>query len=285
MVGESLLSDTADWNALAAQVMSNHEATGQWFVSAEPSAPVPGANSAAPLTPADSLTAPPGFKVVLADDFSEGYNKANWGDPFPLPFPDGPSANGAYVWDPNAVGVSDGQMQISMTHEADGTWHTSGFNSFKAGISITYGQVDFDAQVDAGHGTTAAIMMWPSTDTFPPEIDILETPNNQGLFTLHWADSNGNPQYSQVSAPSFDPSEWHHYSMTWLPTGVSISVDGHVMAQWDHDIPAVPMSFGAMGFVGSPADGWMGGAPDATTPNVVTAHLDNVVMSQWEGIA
>ena len=45
------------------------------------------------------------------------------------------------------------------------------------------------------------------------------------------------------------------------------------------------MGFGALGFVGSDYDSWMGGAPDGTTPSLLTFHLDNVVMSQWEGIA
>jgi hypothetical protein len=45
------------------------------------------------------------------------------------------------------------------------------------------------------------------------------------------------------------------------------------------------MGFGALGVVGGPGDGWMGGAPDSSTPPLVTVHLDNVVMAQWNGIA
>ena len=28
---------------------------------------------------------------------------------------------------------------------------------------------------------------------------------------------------------------------------------------------------------------WLGGAPNGSTPSVVTTHIDNVVMSQWIG--
>jgi hypothetical protein len=70
-----------------------------------------------------------------------------------------------------------------------------------------------------------------------------------------------------------------------LPDLVKIETDGQVVAQWDYNFPDVPMGFGAMGFVGTPWDGWMGGPPDSSTPPVVTAHLDNVVMAQWNGIA
>jgi hypothetical protein len=230
------------------------------------------------------VTATPGYHVVLTDDFSEGYNKANWGDPFPLPWANGPSANGAYIWDASAVGVHNGEMQINTTLAPDGTWHTSGFNSFKAGIGITYGKVDFDAKMDVGHGTAFGILMWPSNDTYPPEIDMIENPNNQGLFTLHWSDSSGTGS-SPILKPGFDPSQWHHYTLNWLPDHIEIQVDGQTQAWWTDHIPNVPMSFGALGVVGSPWDGWMGGPPDSTTPHTVTLHLDNVVVQQWNGIA
>jgi hypothetical protein len=228
-------------------------------------------------------SAPAGYRVVLADDFSNGYNKAHWGDPFPLPSPPGPSTNGAYTWDPNDVNVRNGEMQVTMTRHADGHWSTTGFNSFKAGIGITYGRVEFDAKVEAGQGTVAGILMWPADDTFPPEIDILETPKNTGLFTLHWG--HGDSGQSAITDSSFDPSQWHHYTMDWLPSGITISVDGQDRARWTDHIPSVKMGFGALGVVGSAYDGWMGGAPDSTTPSLVTLHLDNVVMSQWDGVA
>jgi len=277
-------TQTVDWNALAAQVMANYEATGQWSVGTPSTPPGSGSGTGSNPNPNPNPTPDPGFTVVLSDDFSNGYLQSHWGDPFPLPWPPGPSANGAYIWDPNDVQVRDGEMQITMTHHPDGHWSTSGFNSFKAGISITYGTVEFDAKVEHGQGTAGGILMWPADDTFPPEIDILETPMNQALFNVHWGDSNGS-HHDPISSTAFDPSQWHHYKMTWLPDSLTIAVDGVVYAQWTSHIPDVPMSFGALGFVGSPWDGWMGGAPDSTTPSVVTLHLDNVVMSQWNGIA
>jgi hypothetical protein len=230
-----------------------------------------------------TASAPPGYRVVLADDFSNGYNKAHWGDPFPLPWPPGPSANGAYIWDPSDVNVRNGEMQVTIRQHDDGHWSSTGFNSFKAGIGITYGRVEFDARAEAGKGTVFGVLMWPSDDTFPPEIDILETPENTGLFTLHWGQGDGGSW--PIRDTSFDPSQWHHYTMEWLPSGVTIWADGQIKGQWADNSPNVKMSFGALGFVGSSYDSWMGGPPDSTTPSLLTLHLDNVVMSQWEGIA
>ena len=222
-----------------------------------------------------------GYTLVMQDDFSHGYDHSHWGDPFPLPWANGPSANGAYIWDSTSVGVRSNEMQVTMTQEADG-WHTTGFNSFRAGVGIHFGTVDFDAKVEAAKGTAAAFLMWPMTDTWPPEIDMLETPNNQAMHTLHFGSSSADAVI-QFGGP--DPSQWHHYQLTWLPNIVEVRADGVVTASWNYGIPDVAMGFGALGVVGGPGDGWMGGAPDASTPPLVTVHLDNVVMAQWNGIA
>jgi hypothetical protein len=274
-----------DWNAIAAQVLANYEATGSWYMGdttppvAQPD-PVPEPEQ--PPAPGTPVGAQPGYTVVLSDDFSNGYDHSHWGDPFPLPYPTGPSANGGWMWNPGDVAVRDGEMQVTMTQQADGTWTAGGFNSFRADVGIHYGTVDFDARIESAQGTTAAFLMWPMTDTWPPEIDILETPKGDAMHVLHWGDSSAD---ASIIMGGPDPSEWHHYTLTWLPDLVKIETDGQLVAQWDYNSPDVPMGFGAMGFVGTPWDGWMGGAPDDSTPPVVTAHLDNVVMAQWNGIA
>lgn len=240
----------------------------------------PGTEPDVPPPVAGPVPAQPGHTVVLSDDFSQGYRPELWGDPFPLPSPPGPAANGGYDWDPADVAVRDGELQVTMTRQEDGGWTAGGFNSFRAGNAIRYGTVDFDARVEHAQGTVAAFLMWPASDTWPPEIDILETPQNRAMHVLHLGDDHADASI-QFGGP--DPSGWHHYRLTWLPDLVRIETDGVVVAEWDYASPDVPMGFGAMGFVGTGWDGWMGGAPDATTPPVVTAHLDNVVMAQWDG--
>ena len=224
-------------------------------------------------------TTGPGFRVVLSDNFGAGYQTSNWGNPY------GGSTywNGAFSWSGADVAVRNGEMQVTMTRHADGSWTAGGFNSFKAGKSIRYGTVEFDARVEEAQGTMAAILMWPAADIWPPEIDILETPGQDVMHTLHWAGAGGSDQYSSVRNQAYDETAWHHYKMTWLPNDLKIEVDGVVRARWTQNVPDIAMGFGAQGFVGSPDDAWMGGAPSSGTPSVVTVHLDNVVMSQWEG--
>ena len=111
---------------------------------------------------------------------------------------------------------------------------------------------------------------------------ILEAPKDQAMHVLHYGTT---AQDAEIIFGGPAPSQSHHYKLTWLPGLVQIETDGQVVASWNHDSPTVPMGFGVMGYVGTAADGWMGGAPDASTPPVVTVHMDNVVMAQWNGIA
>jgi len=223
---------------------------------------------------------PGAFRTVLWDDFNQGYDAANWGEPYH----GGVYWNGVWSWNAGDVNVRDGEMQVTMTRHDGGWWTGGGFNSLKAGNVIHYGTVSFDAQVDEGHGTMTAILLWPASDDhWPPEVDILETPGRDAMHTLHWQGPGGGDWYDAVRTSSYDPSEWHHYDVTWLPGLLRIQVDGRTVAEWTDHIPDEAMGFGVMSFVGTWHEEWMGGAPDASTPDVVTVRLDNVEMAQWTG--
>ena len=225
------------------------------------------------------------FDVVLADDFSAGYKVENWG----YAFNGGTYWNGAFTWSADDVAVRDGTMQITQTRHGDGSWTTGGFNSFKADKTITYGKIEFDGKVEESQGTMGVFLTWPKSDTWPVdgEIDILETPGKDVMHTTHFEDGNGEHQYSSVRNQSFDETRWNHYELLWLPDYMALKVNGDVVAEWTDaaHIPDVAHGIGAMGMVASDADGWMGGAPDGSTPDVTTTHMDNVVMSQWDGTA
>ncbi|MBL6082053.1 family 16 glycosylhydrolase [Belnapia sp. T18] len=224
------------------------------------------------------------YKVVLADDFSAGFKHTNWGSAYD----GGVYSNGAFRWSASDVKVASGEMQVSETRHANGSWSAGGFNSKAAGVTITYGTVEFDARVETAQGTQVAILMWPKSDVWPRdgEIDILETPKGTALHTVHWAGANNQDVYSSKLS-GIDTSQTHHYKMTWLPNLIKVEVDGKVTASWTNPdlIPDGPMGFGAMGYVANNSQAWLGGGPDSSTPSKVTTHIDNVVMSQWSGTA
>lgn len=226
------------------------------------------------------------FNVVLSDDFSAGYKVENWG----YAFDGGTYWNGMFDWSNDDVAVRDGAMQVTVTRHDDGSWTTGGFNSFKAGKTITYGRIEFDGKVEESQGTMGVFLTWPESDTWPRdgEIDILETPGQDVMHTTHWEDSaSGEHWYDSVRNQSYDETQWNHYELLWLPDYMAIKVNGDVVAEWTDPaaIPDVAHGIGAMGMVASDADGWMGGAPDGSTPDVTTTYMDNMVMSQWNGEA
>jgi hypothetical protein len=234
-------------------------------------------------TPPKGGSTPDGYTLVLEDDFSNGYLYENWGNPFN----GGTYWNGGFSWNAGDVNVRDGEMQVTMTDHG-GWWTAGGFNSFKAGNTITYGKIEFDAKVPNHQGTMTAILTWPETDVWPRdgEIDILETPHNENMFSTHYEGPNGEHWYDSIRSSTFDASKWNHYEMTWLPDRLTIEVNGELVAEWTDpaQIPDGAHGFGAMGFVGTGVDQWMGGAPDGSTPDVVTVSLDNVKMYQADGI-
>jgi beta-glucanase (GH16 family) len=224
------------------------------------------------------------FDVVLADDFSGGYKTENWG----TPFHGGTYWNGAFSWNSGDVAVRDGTMQVTVTRHGDGSWTTGGFNSFKAGKDITYGRIEFDGKVEESQGTMGVFLTWATKDDDWPaqgEIDILETPGQDVMHTTHWQGGDGSHQYNAVRNQSYDETQWNHYDLLWLPDRMTLKVNGKVVADWTDpaEIPDVAHGIGAMGMVASNNDGWMGGAPDGSTPAVTTIYMDNVVMSQWNG--
>jgi Ca2+-binding RTX toxin-like protein len=229
------------------------------------------------------MAATSAFDVVLSDDFSAGYKTENWGGAFD----GGTYWNGMFQWSKNDVAVRDGSMQVSVTRHADGHWTTGGFNSFKAGKTITYGKIEFDGKVEESQGTMGVFLTWPKSDHWPVdgEIDILETPNKGNMHSTHWQDANGNHQYDSQYNESYDETQWAHYELLWLPDHMTLKVNGKLVAEWTDpaQIPDVAHGIGAMGMVASKADTWMGGAPDASTPAVTKIYMDNVVMSQWNG--
>ena len=106
-------------------------------------------------------------------------------------------------------------------------------------------------------------------DHWPPEVDILETPKGDGLFTNHWQGPNGNGD-NQQEAYQFplDYTQWHKYGLEWTPTQLTMLVDDQVIKTTTTHIPAEAMSIGLMGYVGSPSQTWYGGSPAANVTHV-----------------
>ena len=166
---------------------------------------------------------------------------------------------------------SGGQLHIGIDRQADGSFAVGGMaayvNGYGGGFGFEYGKVEIRAKAsEEVVGAGPCFLIWPQHDDhWPPEVDILETPKGDGLFTNHWQgpSGNGDNQQQPYQFP-LDYSQWHTYGLEWTPTRLSMLVDGQVIKTMTDHIPSEMMSVALMGFVGAPGQTWYGGAPPAS---------------------
>jgi outer membrane protein OmpA-like peptidoglycan-associated protein len=96
-----------------------------------------------------------------------------------------------------------------------------------------------------GPGPTGVDLLWPTSNTWPPEIDFNETVGvtNATTATVIWGDAGGQRQQRQL-ALNIDMTQWHTWGVVWTPTSILYTVDGKVWGQFDvpSEIPTVPMT-------------------------------------------
>jgi beta-glucanase (GH16 family) len=210
------------------------------------------------------------FTQVFHDDFNgTSLNRDNWNALY-----SGHYGNGMFRWDPGQLEVGDGKLTIA-TEKHGGAWVSGGLSTIPEGQ--TYGSYEFHARVDAGQGTAAAILLWPSDNRWTDEVDIIEThkpQREQFAFSNH-----GNPNETQYI--DVDVSDWHTYRLDWTPGSLKLYVDGRERASMTNDVPDQQMSFGMQGHVLAADEWWFGGAPDGSTPGRVEIEVDWVKVSEW----
>jgi outer membrane protein OmpA-like peptidoglycan-associated protein len=140
--------------------------------------------------------------------------------------------------------VSDGVLSLNtwMDPAYNNEWVTGGI--CRCQDSKTYGAY-FVRSRQTGAGPTGVDLLWPTTNTWPPEIDFNETVGvtNATTATVIWGDAGGQRQQSQV-ALDIDMTQWHTWGVIWTPTSLLYTVDGKVWGQFDvpSEIPSVPMT-------------------------------------------
>jgi beta-glucanase (GH16 family) len=201
---------------------------------------------------------------------------------------DSKSSNGISQWKPGAIGVGNGELQIN-GHGKDpsGKGNTSGALCWCRGDGDrTYGLWMVRAKFDAGTGYGVAMLLWPQSNRWPQdgELDLVESARpkkNTALSSIHW----GNPPGGERDSGKLtgDYTQWHVYAVDWQPTYVKYSIDGQTVYDTRFSakkpgIPKTPMHLVMQqepGPFGAP--GWIP-APDASTPDRVTVHVDWVRM-------
>ncbi len=110
--------------------------------------------------------------------------------------------------------------------------------------SQTYGKYEVRMRVDNGQGVSLVALLWPTSDTWPPEIDFTEdngtSPRAVDTATEHWGVY---PNVFDVSNTlSVNLSQWHTVGVEWSPGKIVYTMDGSSWAtQTNANVPNVPM--------------------------------------------
>lgn len=217
----------------------------------------------------------PGWKQTFADDFKGGnladrwhiYNGQPGGDP------------GGW-FSPSHVSQSDGMLVITGSREdtPNGNIYATGGISNSKVFKQTYGRFEYRFRMDEGYGINFVMLLWPSDDKWPPEIDVAEDTGlsrNLILATLHYGENNTTIIRSAEGLADF--TTWHTAGVEWRPGSLTFYLDGKQWATIDSpEVPDTPMSMTVQ------SQAWPCGhsfsdCPNATTPARVNFEVDWVV--------
>jgi beta-glucanase (GH16 family) len=215
----------------------------------------------------------PGWKQTFAEDFNGGdLSKKFWiyeGQP-------GGDPGGWYLR--SHVSQSNGKLVITGSKEKtpNGNLYATGGVSNSKSFSQTYGRFEMRFRMDKGYGIAYALLLWPSDDVWPPEIDIAEDKaRNRDLMTatLHYG-ANDTHVYREVAG---DFTQWHTVSVDWSKGQLVYRLDGRVWTTMTSSgVPNTPMSIALQSQAWDCGRSFFG-CPNSTTPKRVNLEIDWVV--------
>ncbi|MDA8317259.1 MAG: glycoside hydrolase family 16 protein [Actinomycetota bacterium] len=135
--------------------------------------------------------------------------------------------------------------------------YRSGMVTTFASMDFTYGYVQVVAKLPGGTGTWPALWLLPTSEAWPPEIDIMENWGTAASFhaTLHWSTGPSDEQVAKVvSTPANLSTTYHTYGLLWEPGSLTWYFDGApVFAVTGNEVPSQPMYFLANLAIDGPA--------------------------------
>lgn len=222
----------------------------------------------------------PGWKQVLADDFSGTILGTGWGK-YSGNIPSMPGG----VWDPARIEVANGALKLHAANRGDGTW-TSGGAANTGAAKRTYGKWEMRMRMTKGNGVKYAALLWPSNGTWPVdgEIDFAEDGGGDRSgtsATTHYAGPDGSGHYIVQRSLKVDMSQWQNIGVEWTPGKLVYTINGQPWGEVTTPpaaIPDGPMFFAIQTEANTRgATQWMT-TVDSTTPPIVTCEVDWLVV-------
>jgi hypothetical protein len=240
--------------------------------------PSPTLNPAEPSGEAMPTGNIPGWRMVFSDDFTgSSLNQRAWGA-----YQGQPGGDKGGWWDPSHVVVKNGVLNLESyvdpahANPANRTGYVSGGVSSAPGLRQAFGKYLVRFRIDKGDGIAGVLLLWPSNDVWPPEIDFGEDGGGnrtRTTATLHYGTSDDQIARS-VSA---DFSQWHTLGVEWTAGQLTFTLDG---APWatiaSSEVPSENMEMDLQTQAGTCGD-QINPCPDASTPAMVDMQVDWVV--------
>jgi hypothetical protein len=222
----------------------------------------------------------PGWKQVVAEDFSGSTIPAGWGAYEGTP---GGEPNGKWLRSHTTVG--NNVLTLAGSQVGD-KFATGGIMAGGPAVGgLTYGKYNVRFRINQGHGVKYAALLWPKSENWPidGEIDFAEDGggNRSGLTgTLHYGASNSQIQRDLTG----DFSTWNTLGVEWSPNRIVYTLNDKPWATVTGSaVPHTPMNLAIQTQAGT-CGSWAGAScPDSTTPAHVNLQVDWVTMYSYTG--
>jgi beta-glucanase (GH16 family) len=207
-----------------------------------------------PPTAAQPL--PANWKIGFDDDFSNpATSAANWKTIRDDWIKDGrPYSNleGA-GYSPSNVSVANGSMNLRTSDRgAAGLAQSTGSVNTNTKFAFQYGYLESRIFVPSCSGCWPAFWLLPSSNVWPPEIDIFEFFNTEkdtsAHSSLHWPANTATKEDFRTSLLRINDGDnyvgsWHTYAMLWTANQIQFYIDGLPGPQFSDpsQIPHQPM--------------------------------------------
>lgn len=141
---------------------------------------------------------------------------------------------GINYYDPSNVYLQNGNLVLRTEYHRrqvgrNVELYSSGKVKSEGKFSFLYGKVDIRAKLPTTQGLWPALWMLPADDTWPPEIDIMESLGNDPsrvYMTLHWGPRKKPLHYqAKFDGPNF-AADYHVFSVEWEAGQIHWLVDG-----------------------------------------------------------
>jgi beta-glucanase (GH16 family) len=216
----------------------------------------------------------PGWHQTFAEDFNGEDLSQHW-----FSYNGQPGGDPGGWFTPSHVSQHDGSLFInaSLMNTPNGVIYATGGISNAKSFSQTYGKFEVRFRMDDGLGINYALLLWPTDNSWPPELNFAEDlgeGRQVTTATVHWGGHGSPHQLDFQFLHGYNFTEWHTAGVEWTPDGVTVQIDGK---DWHHfpsnEVPRVPMSL-ALQTQAWTCGGSFSTCPDARTPANVNLQVD-----------